>query len=118
MRGLRLALPIVAALVLVGCGTPIAAVPAPMQAPTCRQLATSFINQVESLAHEWDQVNKLAGRTTRISLAAPHRMMQSMRRRVQDLNAPACALPVKQHLVDALDQDINGYLAVLTQKSN
>lgn len=98
-------------------GTPSGASPSKtIPAPTCRQQASAFINQIEPLAREWDDANAVTKSAARIALAAPVAKLQSLRRETENIQAPQCAFLVKQRLIDAMDNTINGYLAFMAQK--
>lgn len=92
-------------------GTPIISL-----APSCPQQAAPFLASVQKLAGEWDDANKLASSTPRMSLPPQVSTLQGLRRRAQDLEAPECAFLVKQRLIDSMDNTINGYIAFLAQK--
>lgn len=101
-----------------GMGTGISAASQPTLIPTpsCVQESVAFVAQVEPLAREWDDANKLADSTPRASLPGQIDKLQAIRRRVQDMQAPDCAFPTRKHLIDAMDNTINGYIAFLGQK--
>lgn len=118
----RLALAVVAALVIVGCGAApeVAVVPTvvPTPTPNCQEQAAPFLSKAESLARVWDDANTLAGQTPRASLSTQIDKLQSIRRDAEDLEAPECAAAVKQHLVNTMDTTIRGFIAFLGQKSD
>ena len=106
---------LLAVVVLVGCGGSPAAL-APTNVPSCKEQAAVLVSQIQPLAREWDDANTLASSTPRSSLSAQIDKLQAMRRKAQDLEAPQCAFLVRQRLIDAMDNTINGYLAFLSQK--
>jgi hypothetical protein len=119
---LRLALAVVAALVIAGCGAApeVAVVPTVVATPTpsCQEQAAPFLSKAESLARVWDDANTLAGQTPRASLSTQIDKLQSIRRDAEDLEAPECAVAIKQHLVNTMDTTIRGFIAFLGQKSD
>lgn len=106
---MRRLLPILLLLALSACGLPGAA-------QTCAQTAGPFLTQLQSLAREWDDANKLAGTTPRASLAAQIQNLQAIRRKVQDVQAPECAAQAQKDLVGSMDTTIEAYLLFLGQK--
>lgn len=84
--------------------------------PSCVQESVAFVAQVEPLAREWDDANKLADSTPRASLSGQIDKLQAIRRRTEDIAVPACAAAIKQGLVLAMDAAIRGYIAFLAQK--
>jgi len=98
------------ALILTACVAPFGA------APTCAETAGPFITQLQSIAREWDDANKLAGTTPRASLAAQIQNLQAIRRKVQDVQAPECAKKAQTDLIASMDATIEAYLLFLGQK--
>ena len=84
--------------------------------PTCESGLPAFAQQLDPLAREWDDANAVANSTPRSALATQISNLQSVRRRVQDLNTPACGAKMKGHLVSSMDATIDGYIAFLGQK--
>ena len=68
---------------------------------------------LNSVAQEWDDAVKLAGQTTRITIAPQIASLQGIRRTVQQQNWPSCAQPVQQSFIAYMDEMINGYLAFM-----
>lgn len=95
--------------------SPSAGAAAPF-APSCAQQSRAFMAQVQPLAVEWDDAFKVAQSAPRMSLAGQIVSLQAIRRKAQDLSAPQCAFLVKQRLIDAMDNSINGLIAFLGQK--
>lgn len=106
---MRIVITILSLLTLSACGLP---------GQTCAQTAGPFLGQLQGLAREWDDANKLADQTPRASLAAQIQNLQAIRRKVQDLQAPDCAKPAQTDLAASMDAAIEGYLAFLAQKSD
>lgn len=104
------------AMFLAGCGVPMFAA-SPTPTPTCEIQASTFVAQIQSLAREWDDANKLAGQTPRASLSSQISNLQSIRRRVQDLRPLPCTENIQQHLIKAMDSSIQAYLDFLEQRS-
>ena len=96
---------------LVGCGVP-------GMTASCESGLPDFAKTLDPLAREWDDANALANSTPRAALAVQIGNLQSVRRRVQDVTAPECGAPMKQHLIGAMDETIQGYIAFLGQKSD
>lgn len=107
---MRRFLPLLLFLSLSACAAPFGV------APTCAQTAGPFLTQLQSLAREWDDANKLAGTTPRASLSAQIGNLQAIRRKVQDVQAPECAAQAQKDLTASMDATIEGYLAFLGQK--
>lgn len=93
---------------LTSCGVPFG--------QSCAQQAAPGITQIQSIAQEWDDAFKLANSTPRATLPAQIGNLQAIRRKVQDVQMPECAALVKQRLIDAMDNSINGFIAFLGQK--
>lgn len=102
-------------LLLAACDNPLAA---PSPTPTCAQQVAPALTQIQSVAREWDDANKLAGQTPRASLAQQISTLQAVRRKVQDIAVPDCATAMKQALVASMDASIDAYVAFLGQKPN
>lgn len=96
-------------------GTPAPPTPTP---DPCFGALPNFFDRIEPMAREWDDANKLAGQTSRISLAPQIAALQRLRRQAQDLAVPDCATAAKNHLVDSMDLTIEGYLAFMGQKDD
>jgi hypothetical protein len=90
-----------------------AAVPATLRVARCRDQAATFLLEASTQARTWDDANDLASQTPQRSLAPQIRGLQALRRRAQDLDAPACAVAIKQRLVESMDNTIDGYIAFL-----
>lgn len=102
------------ALFLAACDAPLLSSPTPT--PICIQVAQPFFAQLQSLAREWDDANKLAGQTPRAALAQQIQNLQAIRRKVQDLQPPPCAVTAHQDLAGSMDAAVDAYLAFLGQK--
>jgi hypothetical protein len=90
-----------------------AASSAALRAPSCRDQAATFLMDAGTQARTWDDADDLASQTPKRSLAPQIQGLQTLRRQAQDLDAPACAIAIKQRLVEAMDLSINGYTAFL-----
>jgi hypothetical protein len=106
---------------LVGCGAPgqeapAAVAPAPTASPACSEEAGAFIAQIDPIAREWDDAVTLASNTPRASLSSQIETLQSLRRKAQDLEAPACAITIKDALVNTMELKVRGFIAFLGQK--
>lgn len=113
---------LLALVLLAGCGaSDLGFAPAPTSVPptpTCEAGLPAFAQTLDPLAREWDDGNKVAGQTPRSQLAVQIGTLQSVRRHVQDIVAPTCGALMKEHLVQAMDATIDGYVAFLGQKSD
>ena len=99
----------------------IVATATPTPVPTaeaCSVQAKTFVEETELFFAEWDDTNKLAGSTARMSLAPVIAQLQDIRRRVEDVTYPQCASGVRQLMLDYMDGTIEGYLAFLSQESD
>lgn len=101
-------------LFLTACDAPLLSSPTPT--PTCIVAAAPFFADLQSTAREWDDANKLAGTTPRAALAQQIQGLQTIRRKVQDMQAPECAVTAKNNLAASMDATIEAYLAFLGQK--
>lgn len=99
---------------LTACNNPLAATPTPT--PTCVQLAQPTMQELESIAREWDDANKLAGQTPRASLAPQIDKLQATRRKVQDMQVPSCVDAAHRAFIESMDATIDGYIAFLGRK--
>lgn len=113
----RVLVAVVVTAVLAGCGAaPEAAAPTATPEPSCQQQAAPFITEIQPIFQEWTDAATLAGNTPRASLNTEIGKLQEIRRRVQAVEAPACAADVRQNLVASMDTSIEAYLAFLAQK--
>ncbi len=95
------------------------ATPKPSPTPTeipCAEESQDFINALEALFDDWDDANAVAGSTARLSLSAPVKDLQAIRRAVADLDAPACAEHIKPLCRAYMDHVIDGYLAFMREE--
>lgn len=83
---------------------------------SCADQSAAFLEQVQSVAREWDDATKLAGSTPRASLSAQIGNLQGIRRRAQELPAPECAGAAKAKLIGSMDKTIQAFLDFLAQK--
>ncbi len=100
---------------LTACNSSIAQLGA-TPTPTCADQVRPYLDQIQSVAREWDDANKLAGSAPRMSLAPQVASLQALRRRAADLNIPPCANAAHRKLIDSMDKTIEGYLSFLSQK--
>lgn len=119
---------LIACLMLVACSSAPAAPNTPTSPPPtataipsatphpCALIAVSFLSEVDKLTTEWDDANKLANVTGRIALSGPVTQLQGIRRRLDDLKAPPCALDYRRELGNYMDNTITGYLAFMSQQ--
>lgn len=91
---------------------------APFVAQTCAEQSKEGLDKIQSAAREWDDANKVAGQTPRSNLSGQIAALQAVRRKVQDIAVPDCAMAAKQALIDSMDASIDGYVAFLGQKGD
>lgn len=87
----------------------------PFMPQSCAQQSATFLTAIQGVAREWDDAANLAGQTPRMSLPAQIDKLQAIRRKAQDVPAPACAKPAQDALVQGMDQTISTYLKFLSQ---
>lgn len=110
-------------LVLAACGVgPSAEAPTAAPAPviasmSCADEAAPFLAQIQPLAREWDDANRLASSTPRASLAPQIDKLQALRRKAEDLEAPDCAAGIKQPLVATMETTTQAFIAFLGQQA-
>ena len=106
-------------LALVACGgpPPSPTVP-PTPTPGCVPAeAAAFLDEIDGLLDEWDDMVDLAGSTGRISLAPVIEKLQAIRRRVRDLDTPCTeAATLTEALADYMDATVQAYLAFMAQR--
>lgn len=73
-----------------------------------RELVTE---KIDPLIQDLQDVNDLAGSTSRIALATPLSRMQEVQRNIRDLEFPQCAEPVKNDLLETVGSLLTAYLA-------
>jgi len=113
----RLCIALMVVGLLVGCGAaPEAAAPTATPEPSCQQQSSAFLAEIQPLFQEWTDATTLAGSTPRASLSTEIGKLQDIRRRVQAVQAPACAADVRQNLISSMDSSIQAFLAFLGQK--
>lgn len=99
------------------CGKAHAPIP-PTPTPIGRCSTTDaqrLLNTIQPKAQEWDDANKLASSTPRISLAAQIQNLQRIRRESAALSVPACGSFARTLMVSYMDATINGYIDFLGQ---
>ena len=79
-------------------------------------LSKEFVAEVESLLDDWDDAHAVASSTSRIALGPAVAEMQKIRRKAADLEAPKCAEPAKEALLQYMDSVIAGYLAFMSDE--
>lgn len=72
--------------------------------------ATADLNR---LRERWRDASELAGSTARIALANPVAALQALRRETTEMVVPACLDDAKAELSDAIDQEIQGFMAFM-----
>jgi len=90
----------------------------PFTAQTCAEQAAPAMTAIQAAAREWDDANKVAGQTPRSNLSGQIAALQAVRRKVEDITVPDCAMAAKRALVESMDASINGYVDFLGQKSD
>lgn len=97
---------LVAVLLLVGCTQP------------CSKQAKPFLTSLDALLAEWQDAAALAQSTGRAALGGPIASFQGIRRKTEALEAPTCAQPIKDTVVEAMNLEISAYLDFMAQKND
>lgn len=94
----------------------LAMIPTPAP-PPCRlddgQLAA---DRMRGLLEEWRDTTRLAGATSRIALSGPVTQLQRIRRDAQAMRWPTCAEQARRHLLQMMDDTIDGLLAFMSNQ--
>lgn len=99
--------------------TSTAVPPTPTETPSaCNTQADTFISQLKQLLTEWQDAEKVASKTPRLSLSSQIERMQGVQRKVQSLDAPACAVGIKQLYIQQMETAVEAYLSFLADESN
>lgn len=131
MRASRFILLVAVGLSLVGCGgavavqptptiapSPVPVPPSPTPVPTCPSEAASFLASAGPIAAEWSDAVTLADSTPRMSLAGPIQSLQTIKRKAEALDAPACVAHVKSGLTGAMGTTIDSYLTFMSSSND
>lgn len=99
--------------------TSTAVPPTPTETPiACTSQAGFFVSQLKQLIIEWQDAEKVASKTPRLSLSSQIERLQGVQRKVQGLDAPACAVGVKQLYIQQMEIGVEAYLSFLANESN
>ncbi len=74
--------------------------------------------KIEAAYADWNESNKIAMSIPRIALATPLAKLQEIKKRVADISATGCAAEAKNKLTNAMDMQINGFIAFLKDESS
>jgi len=85
---------------------------------SCYQLTQDYRTQVEELAQDWDDINKLAGNTPRMQLAILISKMQDVRTEFNNLDVPDCANETQSLMLNYMDATIEGYMSFLADEDD
>ena len=85
---------------------------------SCYQLTQDYRTQVEELAQDWDDINKLAGNTPRMQLAILISKMQDVRTEFNNLDVPDCANETQSLMLNYMDATIDGYMSFLADEDD
>jgi hypothetical protein len=89
--------------------------PAPTPLPPCRmEDGQPVADRMQTFLEEWRDTVRVAGATSRIALSGPVTQLQRIRRDAQGARWPTCAEQAKRHLVQAMDDTIDGFLAFMS----
>lgn len=93
--------------------------PEPTPTPTplpCLELSKDFVANMDELVERFQDADKLAGSTARIALSGPIAQLQEIKREASDLDAPNCALEVKERLIRYMENTIDSYLTFMADE--
>lgn len=76
------------------------------------------IDEMESLAEEWDDAYAIASSTSRMALSGPIGDMQEIKREVGDMVVPPCLESSVVNLEKSMEFTINGFIAFLGQEDD
>jgi hypothetical protein len=104
-------------LALAACGAPFAGDAPPTAVPICSTRdGKKVYDLVKQYAQEWDDADKLAQSTSRLTLSPQVAVLQRIRRDVQAQEYPPCGQKAQSKLVETMDYTIEGYLEFLAEK--
>lgn len=84
------------------------------QARAAHEAAVAAANtKMDSARAQWIDALRLATSTPRIGLAGPMGSLQAIRQGVQQLDVPECLAPNKQHLINGMNEALEGMLAFM-----
>ncbi len=75
------------------------------------------VKELQDITTEWQDTEKIASSTPRISLSGPISQLQSLRRKTANLTTPDCAQNAKTQLIAGMDYTIDSYLVFASQGS-
>ena len=108
------------ATLLVGCVFTVLFAPDGLLSPQrrCARQVAAWRDEAQPHIEEWLDVVTLADNTSRMNLSPLIRDMQTIRRAVQDVEAPRCAVVAVSHLDTSMDSAIRAYTAFMAQESS
>lgn len=77
---------------------------------------SEYLDLVGPKLEEWDDAAAIAGSTSRISLAPQVTRLQEIKRDVDNMNVPLCAILAHMDLVRYMEGNIDAYLAFMSQE--
>lgn len=111
---------LIVAIIISACG------PSESQKSTQAAAAPCSVARVEKfdadakkiVTTDWDAAYKLASQSPRMSLTVPISNMQAARKAASEIETPECLKVAAEHLLTAMDNSINGFLAFLGNKDD
>jgi hypothetical protein len=89
--------------------------PVPTPPPPCRlDDGQPVFDRMQVFMDEWRDTVRVAGATSRIALSTPVSQLQRLRRDAQSIRWPLCAEQAKRHLVQMMDDTIEGFLTFMS----
>lgn len=106
------------ATLLVGCVFTVLFAPDGLLSPQrrCARQVAAWQDEAQPHIEEWLDVVTLADNTSRMNLSPLIRDMQTIRRSVQDVEVPRCAVVAVTHLDSSMDWAIRAYTAFMAQE--
>lgn len=78
-----------------------------------RNALAKTIRQLDDVVARWDDADKIARSAARITMAQPVSALQALHREADQLAAPPCLELGKEHLIAAMRETVDGYLAFM-----
>jgi len=86
------------------------------QGPCGTSKVNKAIDDMSTVAEEFDDAFAVANSTARMSLSGPISEMQNVKRNADDIVVPVCLENAKQLLVGGMQTSIDGFIAFLGQE--
>lgn len=87
--------------------------PTPTPVPCLTEDGQRVTERLTGILQEWLDTVKVAGATSRIALSGPVAQLQRIRRDTQSAHWPQCSEQAKRHLVQMMDDQIEGFLGFM-----